>query len=106
MSIKFALAFILYWMLAGMFFYFGAATLTGQVYYNEDNTNLTINANMTAPNPITITSGGGFDKIMQTFLFAFTGIGLYGAPVWAQVLLGFVQSGISVIALVVIFGGS
>jgi hypothetical protein len=106
MNLKYALAFMFYWLLAGMFFYFGAAYLTGEVYYNEGNNNLTITANMTAPTPITVNSGGGFDKIVQTFLFAFTGIGLTGAPAWAQILLGFVQSGITVMALVLIFGGS
>jgi hypothetical protein len=109
MNLKFAFAFILYWLLAGMFFYFGAVTLTGKVYYNPDNTNMTVTAypgNATGAPYIAVTTGGGFDKLVQTFVFAFTGIGIAGAPGWAQALLGFIQSSISVMGLVLIFGGS
>jgi hypothetical protein len=109
MNLKFALAFILYWLLAGMFFYFGASYMTGQVYYNENDYNLTITAfpaNTTGNPALSVVSAGGFDKVMQTFLFAFTGIGLKDAPVFIQIILGFIQSSITVLGIVLIFGGS
>ena len=107
MNLKFAVGFVIYWLLLAAFYTFGSQYLTGVTVNNQNDYNVTVGytpGNISNPGFYAY-AGGGLTQLWNTLLFVFFGLGLPAStPAFMQILLALIQTAVSTIGILVIFG--
>lgn len=102
MNIKWAFGFVVYWLLLAAFYNFGIAYISDS-YVPEYNESEFHAVNFTAPTTL-VTATSDFEKVGQTILFVFLGLGLPAdTPLFMVILCALVQTAMTAIAILLIF---